>query len=538
MTLGCTGPPNGSERAYLFFHLFMLAIVPHAAYVFHSLEYWKLAQPVPWDDCAYLFRGMLAVNQLNQSADIWSFVSNIGSLAMHAPIGDSFAFWGLLVTSGKSYGPYLFLGGLLVGFQSIVATTVRLPKAARFAFGGGCLAIPFVFNMSFFLKSDFVCGLCFFCLLYALFVYDGCFRKRYVLAASVLVLLAKPTGIYLPFALLYVVVVRALGSEVRKQGLSRIWAGRWGSVQMLAHAAKNDVFLVLFSFAAFVVLIGPWLGHYYAYIVNNVFNPNFGWIESYSLLDAFLFYLPWGRGVIYWGNSFIPLAGCLVASLVVVAVKDRGRLFDFLIVCSIPFVCWIPIGVAPVKNPIFGSLFYYSILFASFYGLVQVSGVVNSKKVVVFLAVVVFALPSILLFKGLPVSPYSKHEKAELNEIASNIADTIIEQDATSLACVVSPTSIPTAYIRYLVAKKSGRTLPVYVYNWPAAQDLRKILSQGEVVLAMSKPEARRTKVRSMALAEKTYQVLREDSAYEVVLNESFQESSFVLFKRKKKREE
>ena len=336
--------------------------------LFYQLHYGTLVGLLQWDDCAIVLRGLENLDRLAHATSAWGFVHAVYNLDIHSPLGDIQSMIGLLVSSGRVWGPYLIgAAWLTLALAALLRTYDRRQWLLAMVAVIVVVDQPLTLNALVNLKSDWCGGLLMCAALFLLA--RGAVTRREVeqMQGAVLLGLAtlsKLTAFYLPVVAAATLVLFEWHSATLHnpgRGVGGIGALGLGirSMDRRALARRLAVGAGLFVLF-FLYKLKPTLA-YIKWAMGGL------WTDGLTIVGRARFYGPYGPDSWQeWGNLHIFfLVSVLAALLVALRRKGDPYRYTLLVISAVALMLLVPILVAPASDHSFASTFLGVILAAA-----------------------------------------------------------------------------------------------------------------------------------------------------------------------------
>lgn len=465
-----------------------IALTYHLVFLTYAYQYGWLAGLIPWDDCAFLARGLHNAHLFLTSKSIINFILR-NDLKFHAPLAGIQTLAGLLLFNFNFFLTYLLAFvhtvALLLFLDYYFRNSTRFLKYCIILLA---LSLPIVQSFPAELKSDMKGGMYLMMALLLLFEFDSdglnWQRAAVIYAAITLSTLAKVTAFYMP---LYCLGILGLYWLVHIYCAKKFYEGK--DLQPGAIIFKRCLIIFAAYMCTYLLVVLPNIKQYLEYIKYALSNK---WVDEFSLAKHLLYYTPfvsskaWSR---YWYLLLLLLPLALLQSF----KTNKSIFLRHLSLFFATAVLLLPLLISKTHGITFGAYFYFAV-FGCFLMTVRFLEESFSLKPVAansYTAILCFAIIACVLFQPkFKRFSYPMEINVKRNEIVSKIAGQIHENSVgRNVAFLFDNLLIPypNLYIRYYQMYHKFLNID----RIDSFQEINKGADMADYVLAVDNPEAK-----------------------------------------------
>jgi hypothetical protein len=470
-----------------------IALIYHLALLTDAFQYGPLVELLPWDDCAYIYRGLRHAHFFLTADNPLHFILKSG-LNFKAPIADMQTFLGLVLFN------YNFFLTYLIGFVHTLVLLLFLDYYFRNSKGFLkygimllALSLPIVQWFPPELKSDYKGGM--YLMMAVLLLFESGYtnlelggrRAGVVSGAFTLTALSKVSALYIP---LYCLGVLGLFFLIHLYCAKKFCEGE--GIQPIASVLKRCLMIFAVFLCTYLIVVLPDIKSYLRY-VNYALSPI--WHENYTLTKHLLYYTPFGGSSRAWSPYWFLLLLFVPLSLFRAYKTNRKsflRLTGYFIATAVLF---LPLLVTKTHVTSYGAYFYFAV-FGCFLLTVQFSVkslAVNRHAAISCVAILWFVILVCVLFQPKIKHGYALFPK-EINQkrhkIVTEIARQIHKHDGAREVVLLFQNALfpyPNLQIKYYqMYHKFFEIDRIDMF-----QNIDKALKSADFVLALDNPNAK-----------------------------------------------
>ena len=465
-----------------------IALIYHLVFLTHAFQYGRLAGLIPWDDCRFIIRGLRNVDGLLSSPNPLHFILR-GGLQFRYPLADVQILAGLVFFNSSFFLTYLLAFVHTLALLLFLNYYFRDSKGfLKYGIMLLSLSLPIVQFIPVFLKTDYIAGMY---LLMALLLLFECGyssfdwkRATVVCAAFTLASLAKLTAFYIP---LYCLGVLGLYWLIHLYCAKRFC--EYENMQPTRIVFRRCLIISTAFLCTYLIVVLPDIKHYLGHIKQSL---SYKWIDEFSLTKHLLYYTPFGVSFRTWSPYWYLLLLFAPLSLLRAHRTQKESFLRLSCLFLATAVLLLPLLVAKVHLPAFGSYFYFAV-FGCFLMTVQFLGISFSVKPLTtnfLMAIFWLAIIVCVFFQPkLGHSPYPTEINRKRSEIVTEIARQIHEhggeREVTWLFSnyLFPPPNLNIKY--YQMYHRFLRQKKIDLF-----QDVTKAVDSADFILALDNPKA------------------------------------------------
>lgn len=503
------------EKARLWWAL-AAAITLQSFILYYQLNYGALVGLIPWDDCAFVLRGLENLDKFAHAHSLWDMLRAAQRLDIHAPVSDIQSIVGLLLAGGAMWGPYALNVSCLCIAIYAISITVALKDPIVFAASVLFLLVqPITFSALAELKSDWQGGILLATALFVLFdaaEKDNNHGRALGAALLGLMLITKMTAFYLPVLAIAVFFVfefyGALKHKLATENApNRSQANFKGAVASLGGTVRLRTTCVALILVPYLLFFYHSHGALLAYI-RAALGPV--WTDGLTVSERLLYYsrgTPWhdyspvlGKAA-PWGGPHLMFLIFLAAGLIAALLK---RAWLHVLACvgvlAIAAVFLAPLVLAHTSNISFGAPFFGTMIGGTLIFMrIFVASTSRWGALVALIVVLVLALPIQLPLsppRDLTGTPVGRVELEHYQSIYDDMIDRIARRDTPEQPKVVFTFELflapyPNLSIRYF--RRTGHFLSVYRIDDLADRDAASLLADADFMVTITPTGGMRT---------------------------------------------